>query len=257
MVFQRRKEIESLIMSQKSVRIQQLSEMFPDVSLMTLRRDLAALEQAGQIIRVRGGARAINTLEGNPSEPLYSQRQHSEINEKSVIAAHALPLLEEKRSIFLDSGTTLMSLCSQLPDSDWNLCTAAPNIAIEVLSHTTKAQITLLGGFVARNTISCSGRFALEQLRGINIDIAVMATSGFSLNSGFTSGNAYESELKAEVIRKARKVVMLLTGSKINRDLPYTFAQMSDIDVLICERALGEEIEQAAKENGVFLLSAT
>ena len=41
------------------VTIKQLQQLCPDVSLMTIHRDLQALEDRGAVVKVRGGARSI------------------------------------------------------------------------------------------------------------------------------------------------------------------------------------------------------
>ena len=53
---ERRSQIKAYISEHKSARIEDLAKQNPDVSLMTLRRDLAALEEEGFLVRVRGGA---------------------------------------------------------------------------------------------------------------------------------------------------------------------------------------------------------
>lgn len=253
MINERRNAIRTYIAEHRTVRMEELAALYPNVSVMTLRRDLAALEEEGTIIRVRGGAR-INTQNIGPAEDIYSRREISNIEAKNVICGKALAFLEEKRSIFFDSGTTVMTLAKQMPDQNLVLFTAAPNIAMDIVARTTQPQVTLLGGSLSRTTFSCSGHLPLEYLRSINIDIAFMATSAFSLENGFTSGNPYESEIKAEVIRKARRVIMLMNTDKIDRNMPYTFAHMEDINVLICEKRPSEDVLRSAAACGVTVL---
>ena len=49
-------KIAELIDKRGKLSLEQLTEAFPNVSQMTLRRDLFQLEEEGLIIRVRGGA---------------------------------------------------------------------------------------------------------------------------------------------------------------------------------------------------------
>ena len=73
-----------------------------------------------------------------------------------------------------------------------------------------------------RNTLSVSGINSLRFVEEINIDTAIMATSGYSSEYGFTNGEYNEGELKKAVIRKARKVVMIMDLSKVDMtpDMP-------------------------------------
>jgi DeoR/GlpR family transcriptional regulator of sugar metabolism len=118
----------------------------------------------------------------------------------------------------------------------------------------TKLSVISLGGLVNRNTLSVSGSNAVSFLENINIDLAFMSASAFSIESGFTISNNYECELKRKVIQNAKKIIMLMDSSKINKNLPFTFAKLEDIDLWISEKDLSSEIIKEAKKNKVQLL---
>ena len=146
MINERRNAIRTYIAEHRTVRMEELAALYPNVSVMTLRRDLAALEEEGTIIRVRGGAR-INTQNIGPAEDIYSRREISNIEAKNVICGKALAFLEEKRSIFFDSGTTVMTLAKQMPDQNLVLFTAAPNIAMAAGRQSVPDYVLLLRSF--------------------------------------------------------------------------------------------------------------
>jgi DeoR/GlpR family transcriptional regulator of sugar metabolism len=91
-------------------------------------------------------------------------------------------------------------------------------------------------------------------IKNINIDVAFMATSGFSLESGFTSGDFNECTLKRAIIKKARKVILLMDTGKVNKNMTFTFALLKDIDVLVCDGELPQDIEKEAKKCGVEIM---
>lgn len=251
MNIERRDLVNAYIQEKGEVQLRELEEIFKDVSSMTLRRDLAYLEKKGEIIRVRGGAKSIAYVSGIKEEH-YSRRADANIEAKMKIAQKALKYVESGRSIFLDSGTTIMCLAQILPEEKLSIITSGPNIAIEIIKK-QHVSVTLIGGQLSRDTISLSGPHSIDFIRDINIDIAFMATSGFSLESGFTSGNYNECELKKAVIRKARRVILLMDSSKVDRNMPFTFAYLRDIDRLISECPLPEKVIKAALENNVEL----
>ena len=55
----RQRNILEYIETNQIVTIKELQNLFPDVSLMTIHRDLDVLSQGGAIVKVRGGARAV------------------------------------------------------------------------------------------------------------------------------------------------------------------------------------------------------
>ena len=56
----RQERIKKYIESRNVATIKELRELFPDVSLMTLHRDLSALEEMGIVTKYRGGARSVH-----------------------------------------------------------------------------------------------------------------------------------------------------------------------------------------------------
>lgn len=241
---ERREKINQFIQSNGEARIVDLETRFPDVSSMTIRRDLALLESRGMIVRIRGGAKSLAQL-SMIKEAAYTQRQQTNIQAKQSIARKAALLVQDDRSIYIDSGTTCMYLAQQLPDQNMFALTPAPNIALELVRN-KGYKISLTGGQLNRETLTLSGFNATEYVKSLNIDLAFMGASAFSLETGFSCGDFYEAELKKLIIRKSRQVVVLMDTSKINISLPYTFARLKDIDVLVCEKQLSEKCLKAA-----------
>lgn len=248
----RRDEINQYIQTRGEVRLRELEVRYPAISSMTLRRDLEYLEHQGQIIRIRGGAKSLAHL-SMLKEAAYTQRQAENMDAKIVIAEKAIKLVTAGRSVYIDSGTTCTCLAQRLPDLSLFVLTPAPNIALELVKNAS-IKINLTGGQLNRETLTLSGFNAAEYVKSLNIDIAFMATSAFSLDNGFTCGDYYEAELKRLIIHRARQVVMLADASKINLGMPYTFARLQDIYALVTDQTLPDDYQKAARQAHVLLL---
>ena len=218
---------------------------------MTLRRDLEFFENVGEAVRVRGGARYIKE-QGAAQEDIYELREIKNRCAKEHIAEKAVGFAEQGRSIFIDSGTTAMCLARLLPDAPLAILTSGPNVAVEV-SAKFKPSVTLIGGLINRASLSVSGMQAMEFIKDFNIDIAFMVASAFSAEDGFTCGNIAECELKRAVAAKAKKTIMLADCAKAGKSMPFTFARMEDIDVLITECEPPAEIVAAAQNKTEIL----
>ena len=254
MTNERQHQILMLMEHKGEVQLQQLKELFPAVSMMTLRRDLISLEADGYLIRTYGGAVSTKKLaNGTGEEDAYSRRAAERLEAKLKIAEKAVHLVEKGRSIYFDAGSTIMQLARLLPDDSFSIVTSGANIAIELVKKQCTSVVTL-GGFINRNTLSSSGPNSMLQLDTINIDLAFMAASGFSTDNGFTVSNVYECELKRKVVKQAKKVIMLMDTAKINKDLPYTYALLEDIDIWVSENVLPEEVEAEAKKFDVKII---
>jgi len=249
LIVSRREKISKYITDMGEVSIRSLEKEFPDVSTMTIRRDLAYLEEQGLVIRTRGAVKSLLKLTGN-GEDIYSLRATKNIDAKIKVAKKALKYVETGRSIFIDSGTTTMCLAKILPDDSLSIITSGPNISMEIIKKNNPS-VTLVGGQLSRNNLTTSGMSSINFIKSINIDIAFMAASAFSLKSGFTIGDFNECELKKAVIKRAGKVVLMIDKSKIDKNMPFTFATLKDIDVLISDSAFPEQYVEALKKNNV------
>ena len=237
-------EVRKYIENHGEATVETLTELL-GCSKMTVWRYLKQLEDEGSIRRVRNGA--IATSLAGDTEGLYSQRMHENADAKLSIARAAIPYLVPNTSIFLDAGTTVMSLVRQLPNQHYTIVTSGANIAIE-LSQRSKSTVSCVGGQISSSTLS------LSFLATVNIDTAVLAATGYSAGAGFTVGSYTENSLKRRVIQKADKVILLIDRSKLGRTLPFTFASLSDIDVVICDAPLPEDFIQAARAAGTEVL---
>ena len=63
---ERIEEIAEILDKRGKMSLEQLEEVFPNVSQMTLRRDLFQLEEDGRIIRTRGGALSVKVVQNVP-----------------------------------------------------------------------------------------------------------------------------------------------------------------------------------------------
>ncbi|HEY8421787.1 MAG TPA: DeoR/GlpR family DNA-binding transcription regulator [Thermoclostridium sp.] len=251
---ERQEKILSILNEKGEIQISELKDIFPEVSAMTLRRDLSYLESKGLLIRTHGGAvnvKKFTSIYGE--EDAYSLRAAENVDEKMLIAEKAIQFLDRGRSIYLDAGSTIMYFSRLIPDDNFSIITSGIITALEL---TKKSKITIYhtGGQLNNSTLSSSGPTAISMLDIFNIDIAFMAASGFSPENGFTVSNFFECELKKTVIKKAKKVIMLADSSKFNKVMAFTFGHLSDLDVLISDDKIPEYIVKKAKEAGVTVL---
>ena len=250
----RQQQIINILGQKGEIRLQELAEIAPNVSEMTLRRDLISLENDGYLIRTIGGAvsgKKISSINGE--EDAYSRRSAEHIDSKFAIAEKAMPFTETGRSIYLDAGSTIMCLAKLLPDENYSILTCSANIALELVKKQSPS-IMVLGGLLNRNTLSMSGPGAIDFLESVNIDIAFMSSSGFSVEHGFTVSNMYECELKKKIISRAKKIILMIDSSKIGKTLPFTFAHLKDINTLITEGTIPAATMLECKNAGIEVL---
>ncbi|MBQ8909577.1 MAG: DeoR/GlpR transcriptional regulator, partial [Oscillospiraceae bacterium] len=162
----RQEQMKQYIESQNVVTIKSLQEMFQDVSLMTIHRDLDALEAQGIVVKFRGGARSVRYS----SDPEFNVRMRDNNMGKIQIARKALELIQPHTAIFLDASTTNLALAKIMPDMHLNIITTGPSIALE-LCRLHNPVVTMCCGTINRKNLALSGQNTLEMLVKINIDL--------------------------------------------------------------------------------------
>lgn len=240
---ERRDAILQYIENHGEVSIGELAAAFADWSEMTIRRDLARLEESRAILLTRGGARPARPGFGL-SEEIYSEREARNREAKLLIAEKAAALAEPGKGIFIDAGTTAMALARHLPDANGVIVTCAPNIALEIVTRKNLPSVVMLGGTLTRRTLAVTDPAADAQLEHLNIDTAFLGASGFDEKAGFSVGSQSDGLLKRAVIARARRVVVLLDSSKFGVLMPFSFARADEVQVIVTDGGMPPELRK-------------
>ncbi len=237
MNFERKTKILDLLRTNGQVMLKDLKKLFPEVSEMTLRRDIEYFEKTGEAVRIKGGARCFD-FNASKVEEIFAKRLSQNSAAKQRIASLALPFAESGRSLYLDSGSTVLAFAKKL-SGNLSVVTSGPHIAVEMAKN-PGVSVTLLGGSFNKDSQSVSGAQSIEFVKNLKFDIAFMSASAIS-EQGATIGNHSEAELKNAVLRKANKRIMLIDSGKFNKTMPFSFASFSDIDIIITDKKPSDE----------------
>jgi DeoR family transcriptional regulator, fructose operon transcriptional repressor len=223
------------------------------VTAETIRRDLTALERAGVLRRVHGGAIPVERI---GFEPAVAARDALMTVEKERIAKAALAELPQEGSIILDAGTTTARLAQALPnDRELTVVVNSPVLAT-ILGPRPNITVLLLGGRLRGRTLAAVDDWALRPLADLYVDVAFMGTNGCSAERGLTTPDQAEAAVKRAMIAAARRVVVLADHTKVGNDNLARFGSMSDVDVLITDSGLDAELATELEEAGVRVVRA-
>lgn len=245
----RQEKMNHIIQQREVVTMKELQMAFPEISLMTIHRDLDLLAAAGFITKMRGGARSVR----HKRDLAFEIREQENVPGKAQMAEKAAALIQGEACIFLDSGTTSLALAQRLPDVSMTVITTDPNIAI-TLAQAQKPAVTMCPGDLNKETLTVSGYSTLQFLETINIDLAFIGVSGYGKAEGFTCGKENEMMVKRQVISRARRTAALCDQTKFLRLMPFTFATLEDVDYVISDASPPEEFLQAAEMAGTLVL---
>ena len=249
---ERIEEIAELIDKRGKISLPQLEEYFPNVSQMTLRRDLFLLEEEGKIIRIRGGAMSVKDVQ-KKSGVSYTKKTTMHTDEKIQIAQKAASLIDEGASIYLDAGSTALYLAKELPDVACNVFTNGLAVATE-LSKKKNVAVNLLGGPLIKENLSTASSLSSVYFADNNFELAIISASAFTPENGFSCGSQMEADLFRIIRKKAKFTYMMLDSSKIGKIKPYTFARAEDINVLITDEAFPAALKESFKAMNIVVL---
>jgi DeoR family fructose operon transcriptional repressor len=213
----------------------------------TVRRDLTALERAGLLRRVHGGAIVVDLV---GFEPGLAARESVHTVEKISIAEAALAFLPEEGAIALDAGSSTYRLAELLPAGrELTVVTNSLPIASLLAAH-RELTVHLVGGRVRDRTLATVGSAALAYLATVFVDVAFLGTNGFSVARGLTTPDGAEAAVKSAFVAAARRTVLLADHSKYDTNHFAHVAGLSQIEVIITDSALPHEATNALEAAG-------
>jgi len=229
-----------------------------DVTAETIRRDLDALEAAGALRRVHGGAvRRSSLVELNLGE-----REHRNSPAKRAIARAALDLLLQTApaSIAVDAGTTTRAFADLLAEHVpaeglLDVVTHAVPIVLR-LQDNRALTVHAVGGVVRPETSAAVGMPALEGFARMRCDLAFLGANGISAGFGLSTPDEREAAVKTAIVRSARRTVALVDSTKHGDESFVRFAELADIDVLITDALPDPDLATALAAAGVEVVLA-
>lgn len=251
---ERQQAIAALVISQGRASVTELAQAY-DVTTETVRRDLAALDKAGMVRRVHGGAvpaRALHLV-----EPGVGEREATRADHKDAIAAAATEFFPlTGASLLLDAGTTTARIAAHLPtDRDLIVVTNSVPIAAR-LAPITSVTLQLLGGRVRGLTQAAVGEQALRVLDSLRVDIAFIGTNAISARHGLSTPDSEEAAVKRAMVRCANYVVVAADSSKVGREEFVSFAPISSVDTLITDSEISDADRKSLTDEGVEVICA-
>lgn len=249
MKISRLNSIEEYVMSQKTVSIDELCEVF-NVSKNTIRRDLNELEARGHITKVYGGVTAIDPEEVMP----LPVRSGLNTAAKDYIGQLAVREICEGDTVFVDSGSTAVCLLRHL----------SPRMKITIITHSLPAMVEAskyenvslisLGGIYNASTSSFVGISAQQSLSDLRITKAFLSATGVTVESGMSNTTFLEAEIKRGVVAHASHVILIADNSKLGHDATVTFCRLQDIATFITNQRPAPKFVEFCHAHNVRLL---
>jgi len=227
----RHEKILNLIQNFRHISVADLTERL-GVSQVTIRKDLTKLEDLGLIIRNHGGARLAQSVK--PIPPIIS-RKRTFYEQKDRITSRAVQLIEEDDSVCIDAGATNLLLAEKLTSSQIRVISNSLDV-LNILASSIDVTLTAIGGNFRASAGSFIGPQAEDSINQLQFDIAFIGTTGITARGEFLTQNAIEGRLKKDMLKAARRKVILADSSKFEARAFAKFANADLIDILIIDK---------------------
>ena len=217
---QRYEIILKLLEEKNSITVAEVKDLL-NTSESTVRRDITALHNAGKLVKVFGGAVALDRTVAT-HEPTVEQKATVNVEAKQLVAARAAALIQPEDFVYLDAGTTTASMLSFLTEKSAIFVTNA--VAHAKTLAAAGFRVYLVGGELKGSTEAVVGNQALMNLQSYHFTKGFFGTNGLTRKSGCTTPDANEAAVKAAAMEQCRECYVLCDSSKFDNISSVTFA---------------------------------
>ena len=236
----RHAEMLALIRERQEVLVEELSQAF-DISTMTVRRDLQALEEAGKISRFHGGAAASFSpdAEGNSRVTLCRQ----------IIARHAASLVQDGDTLLINGSNTALGLLNYAGSKHLSVFT---NNGLAVgRRFPDGVEVQISGGLIRGAQHILTGDLAMRNLMDVRADKAFLGCTGISPDGEILCDIPSELGLNETMIEHADRYYILADHTKLGRTSAYASFHLEKKGCVITDEGAPEDIVKRLRAAGM------
>lgn len=235
---QRRQAILQALDARGAVRVADLAADL-DVSEMTVRRDLDALDEESLLRKVHGGAVARRNRGEEPWSTVKAGQQQAE---KAAIADAAAATVTDGMTIAVSAGTTTTELARRLRlRSSITVITnslSVFSVLTDPADAAAPAPVVYLSGGVRTPSDALVGPVADNSIAAFRVDATYLGVHGLDPEAGLTTPNPAEAQTNRALIGIGAGLVVLADHTKYGEVGTNVFAGLGQVDTLIVDDGL-------------------
>lgn len=220
-----------LLEERKSITVPEIKEVL-QISESTIRRDLTALDRAGRLVKVFGGAVAAESA-FTSGELSVAQKEDVNKEEKEMIARYAAALIEEEDFVYLDAGTTTGYMIDYITQRKATFVTNAVSHAKRLAA--AGLRVVLIGGELKGTTEAVVGNQAILSLQNFHFTKGFFGVNGVSKKAGCSTPDYNEALVKKTAFERSKRAYVLADATKFGNISSVTFASFEDA-ILLTEK---------------------
>lgn len=240
-----------------SVSVDALAEQL-NVTEVTIRRDLDALERKGLLHRTHGGAMPIQPLFYEPfrRDRSFVMQVERQADEKRRIGYAAAALIQPDETIAVTPGTTAAAVVRALPlNYNLTVVTSTANVAVE-LSKRKDIKVFVTGGTLHGEWFSLVGPHAQRSLENILIHTLFVGADGLDPQWGATSFDQDEAELLRTMVERSQRHIAVVDHTKFGKVGNWKICASQNLQAVVTDTQATEEMVAPFHEMGAEIIRA-
>jgi DeoR/GlpR family transcriptional regulator of sugar metabolism len=248
---ERQAKIEAYLQKAEFASLEELAQHL-GVSVSTVRRDVAGLDERKLVRRTHGGARSVQPAKSD--EFVFNVRDSHEIAEKTAIGEACANLVQAAQNVIIDSGTTCFHVAKRLDDKVAQIITNSLPVA-NLFSASNRHEVHLSGGVIYPRLGTLVGPHAVETFSRMHADIAILSGSGIT-EDGIYNSHALLVDIQRAMIAGAAKVIFCFDHTKFDRRSTFFLTDFTDVDVIVTDAGAPASLVQALRAKGLEVVVA-
>lgn len=202
-------------------------------SVVTVRRDLAALSRGGFEWKRYHGAVAVRGL---VLERGFQEKMAEAEAEKVAIAEAAVALLPDGAVVGMNGGTTAARVAERIAavSKRVTVVTNAVNLAVQLTN--SGIPVIVVGGALRPMNYETTGPSATRTIQSLALDVAVVAVDGVDGEFAFSAASDAEAEVGWGLSQAAEQVMVVADHLKFGRRATYRMLGWDDVDLVVSGR---------------------
>lgn len=249
---ERHKKILDILKKHRAITTAEIVEKF-NVSPETVRRDFMALEKAGSLCRVHGGAVSVgNMKEFNSFEKRITENDKL----KEELSLIAVEFIEDGDIIAIDAGSTAVFFANAIKDRFSKLTVVTHSLdVLNILSKQEGIEVILCGGQYMKNENCCYGDLVCDALNNLRVNKAFVFPLSISIGFGLGENSPELARVQKKMISAAKDVYLLADSSKFEKTALYKTGDVRCEYVYITDSNIDDEIKSIYYENGINIIT--
>lgn len=216
-------------------------------SAISVRRDLADLADQGVLRRTRGGAEPV--IRRGLEYP-FALRLDEDARTKAALGRAAAALVRPGDAVLIDNGTTALAVAREVAGTGITALALSLHAAA-ALAARPGDQVIVPGGAVDHDDLAFTGAGAVEAVRAMRFDVAILGACAADPDTGLTVAGWGDAAVKRAALEVSRRVVLVATPDKFARTAAHRFGGIADLEAIVTTRDAPPALLHDARQAGV------